>query len=86
MKNEYGVKEFHIEDDNFTINKYLVKEFCKKLITESIDTYWHCSSGIRLDSLDIDTLRLMKDSGCYTFTVAIESGTNRVLKLKQKNK
>jgi len=85
LKNEYGVKEFHIEDDNFTINKYLVKEFCKKLITESIDTYWHCSSGIRLDSLDIDTLRLMKDSGCYTFTVAIESGTNRVLKLMQKN-
>ncbi|MBW1915783.1 MAG: radical SAM protein, partial [Deltaproteobacteria bacterium] len=85
LQNRYGVKEFHIEDDNFTINKKYVKTFCNTLKLKGIDTYWHCSSGMRLDSLDIDTLRLMKGSGCYTYTVAIESGTNRVLKLMQKH-
>jgi len=85
LKNEYGVKEFHIEDDNFTINKEFVKGFCSQLITKSLDACWHCSSGIRLDSLDVETLRIMKDSGCYTFTVAIESGSDRVLKLMRKH-
>jgi len=85
LQNEYGVKEFHFEDDNFTISKEYVKKFCNALKKRGIDTYWHCSSGIRLDSLDVETLRIMKDSGCYTFTVAIESGSDRVLKLMRKN-
>lgn len=84
LKYEYGVKEFHIEDDNFTINKEYVKMFCNALKKRDINTYWHCSSGMRLDSLNAETLRLMKDSGCYTYTVAIESGSARVLKLMRK--
>ncbi|MFC1813385.1 B12-binding domain-containing radical SAM protein [Thermodesulfobacteriota bacterium] len=84
LRNEYGVKEIHIEDDNFTINKKFVQQFCRALIKNGNNIFWHCSSGIRVDSLDVDTFRLMKRSGCYTFTVAIESGSNRVLQLMQK--
>lgn len=85
LKQTYAVKEIHIEDDNFTVNKKYVQRFCQALRENGLDIFWYCSSGIRLDSLDIDTLRLMQDSGAYTFTVAIESGSNRVLKLMQKN-
>ena len=85
LKNKYGVEEFHIEDDNFTINKEYVKKFCNGLRERDIKTHWHCSSGVRLDSLNPDILRLMKDSGCYNFTVAIESGSDRILELMKKN-
>jgi anaerobic magnesium-protoporphyrin IX monomethyl ester cyclase len=84
LQHKYGVREFHIEDDNFTISKKFVKEFCLKLKERNVHTYWHCSSGMRLDSLDNYLLRLMKGAGCYTFTVAIESGSDRVLKLMEK--
>jgi len=85
LKNNYGVREIHIEDDNFTVSKKFVERFCEAMQKNGNDLFWYCSSGMRLDSLDVDTLRLMKDAGCYTFTVAIESGSDRVLQLMQKH-
>lgn len=85
LRYKYGVKEIHIEDDNFTMNKNFVKEFCQKLISEKLDIFWYCSSGVRLDSLDDDILLLMKRSNCYTLTIAIESGNQRVLNLMKKD-
>lgn len=84
LKDKYGVGEIHIEDDNFTFNREFVKEFCKRLITERLAIFWHCSSGFRLDSVDKETLLLMKESGCYTLTIAIEAGTQRILNLMRK--
>ena len=84
LHKRFGVREFHIEDDNFTIKREFVAAFCHGLQKRGIHTRWHCSSGMRLDSLDTDLLRLMKAAGCYTFTVAIESGSDRVLKLMEK--
>lgn len=85
LKNQYDVKEIHIEDDNFTFNREFVKSFCQRLVDEKLNIFWYCSSGIRLDSIDKDTLFLMKKAGCYTLTVAIESGVQRVLDLMKKN-
>ena len=84
LKNQYDVREIHIEDDNFTFNKEFVKEFCNTLIKERLDIFWYCSSGMRLDSVDREMLLLMKESGCYTLTVAIEAGTQRILDFMKK--
>lgn len=84
LKNQYGVREIHIEDDNFTFNREFVKEFCNTLIKERLDVFWYCSSGLRLDSVDKEILLLMKASGCYTLTIAIEAGAQRVLNLMKK--
>lgn len=84
LRDKYGVKEIHIEDDNFTFNKNLVKEFCQQLIKNDLHIFWYCSSGLRLDSVDKEILLLMKESGCYTLTIAIEAGTQRVLNLMKK--
>lgn len=84
LKENYGVREIHIEDDNFTFRRDVVRDFCNKMIGGNIDIYWYCSSGVRLDSLDKDTLRLMKKAKCYTLTIAIESGSQRVLDLMKK--
>ncbi len=79
LRETYGVKEIHIEDDNLTMNRAYVRAFCERLLAEEPGLWWHCSSGVRLDSLDLDTLQLMKRAGCYTLTIAIESGVQRVL-------
>lgn len=76
---EYGIREIHILDDNFTMNKKYVREFCKKLLSKDFKISWCCPNGVRLDTLDFNTLRLMKKSGCYYISVGIESGSNKTL-------
>lgn len=85
LKAEYGVREIHIEDDNFTADTSYVQEFCRQLISKRLSLSWTCPNGVRLDTLDEPTLRLMKEAGCYVISVGIESGSNRILKLMKKN-
>jgi len=80
-----GIKEIHILDDNFTMNKEFVQEFCKTIICKNIDFCWNCSNGIRLDRIDRETLISMKKAGCYSVAVGIESGSDRILKHMRKN-
>ncbi len=81
---EYKVREIHIEDDNFTLKKDFVVDFCNSLIKEKLDISWACPNGVRLDTLDLDLLKIMKRSGCYSFAVGIESGSERVLRHMKK--
>jgi radical SAM superfamily enzyme YgiQ (UPF0313 family) len=81
---EYKVREIHIEDDNFTLKRDLVVNFCYSLLNEKMDISWACPNGVRLDTLDLNLLKIMKESGCYSFAVGIESGSERVLKHMKK--
>ncbi len=81
----YGIREIHIEDDNFTMNREFVEEFCNKLIEKRFGITWTCPNGVRLDTLDEKLLRLMNKSGCYSLSVGIESGSDRVRKMMRKN-
>lgn len=76
----YGVKEFHIEDDNFSMKRSRVIDFCERLLKENLGLTWSFPNGLRLSNLDIPTLKLMKMAGCYSINVGIESGNNEILK------
>ena len=52
LQKNFGIKEIHIEDDNFTLIKLRVMEFCRKLKQENIHINWACPNGVRLDTLD----------------------------------
>lgn len=80
LVNRYGVREIHIEDDNFTFDRRRVLDFCAMLIDRKIDISWACPNGVRLDTLDAELLKLMERSGCYSFAIGIESGSPKVLK------
>ena len=81
----YGVKEFNIEDENFTLHKGLVEEFCNEILKRSLNISWNCPSGIRIDTLSKPLLALMEKSGCYSFGIGIESGSQKMLDLFKKN-
>jgi radical SAM superfamily enzyme YgiQ (UPF0313 family) len=76
---QYRIGEIQILDDNFTADKAYVIDFCKKLIEAGLGIAWSCPNGIRLDTLDEEMLHWMKRSGCYSISVGIESGSQRVL-------
>ncbi|MDP2909974.1 MAG: radical SAM protein [bacterium] len=85
LYNQYGIREIHIEDDNFTFNRNLVMEFCRKLKKNNLNISWTCPNGVRLDTLDKDLLLAMKDAGLYSISVGVESGSERILKDMKKN-
>jgi len=78
--NKYGVKEFHILDDNFAYRKEYVISFCNEIIKRGIKVNFNCSNGIRLESLNFEIFQLMRRAGFYSFSVGIESGSSRILK------
>ena len=46
--------------------------------------FWTCPNGVRLNTLDRELLQAMKRSGCYSVSVGIESGSQRILDTMKK--
>lgn len=79
-----GIREFHIEDENFTISKAYVLDFCRRITEEKLGMSWSLPSGIRLDTLDHEILLAMSQAGCYSLAVGVEFGTDRILQKTRK--
>lgn len=73
------VKEVVLEDDTFTIDKQRVKNICNLLIGLGIHKRlkWLCNA--RVNTLDLDTMKLMKKAGCRLIIPGIESGNQEIL-------
>lgn len=85
LYHKYGIREIHIEDDNFTFNHDLVKDFCRGLKENNLKITWTCPNGVRLDTLTEELLLMMKEVGLYFISVGIESGSDKILKDMKKN-
>ncbi len=75
MKN-HDVKSIYFYDDTLTLRKNWMKELCAELKKRKIQ--WIC--GTRVDTVNEEMLRMMKDSGCKYISYGVESGSNRMLK------
>jgi radical SAM superfamily enzyme YgiQ (UPF0313 family) len=67
-------------DDNLTINKKYLLEFCKEIKKRGIK--WGCHG--RVDCADDQRLQAMHDAGCMWLGFGIESGSQRILDLMNK--
>jgi len=85
LYNDYGIREFHIIDDNFTLDVAYAKTLLRELIAKKIGISWSTPNGVRMDTLDKELLNLMKKSGLYLISLGIESGSDRILRLMKKN-
>jgi radical SAM superfamily enzyme YgiQ (UPF0313 family) len=81
----YGVREIHVEDDNFSMRKGFVLSFCDALRGKVPGVTWTCPNGVRLDTLDGEMLAAMKAAGLYFLSVGIESGSDRTLRRMKKS-
>jgi len=78
LQNKYGIKEISFYDDVFTAKKENVRNLCKKIINEKMNVSWSCFA--RVDFVDEELLRAMKDAGCHQIMYGIESGDEQILK------
>lgn len=79
-KQKLGISNFHFEDDNLSFDKQRFNNILDGVIKEGINIKWDAPNGIRIDTLNHDTLVKMKQSGCYELMLSIESGNQRVLR------
>lgn len=80
-----GIREFHIVDDNFTMNRKYAIDFLKELKKLNLDISWATPNGVRMNTLDRELLTLMKETGLYLISLGIESGNDRILKIMRKS-
>lgn len=73
----YRVELFHFEDDNLTFNRERFHDILRGLAGLPLE--WDMPNGIRADTLDRETLVLMKRAHVKEIRIAIESGSQRVL-------
>lgn len=83
-KEKYNIKTFTIRDDNFTQDMDRAEEICNQLINLNFDIPWKCKAAIRADRVKPSLLQKMKQSGCDSLTLGIESGDRNIFPLVQK--
>jgi len=77
-----GVKEVNLYDDTFTCLRQRTMDICQGLIDNKINIIW--AARTRLDSIDPELLKKMREAGCYRLHLGIESGSDKILKLMDK--
>lgn len=83
LHEKYGIIYFSIRDDNFTMNRKRLMKFTSLLKKSGIYIMWNCQS--RVDSVDEEMLIEMKRVGLEHIQYGVESGSERMLKLYDKN-
>ncbi len=79
LSEKYNVQAIYFQDDTLTAFKEWIKEFCELMVKErnsGLDIVWACNT--RADTIDFETLAMMKDAGLVKLKVGIESITDRI--------
>jgi radical SAM superfamily enzyme YgiQ (UPF0313 family) len=80
MMDKFKTRAIYFREDLFTIPKKWVLDFCKKV--KPLDIDWMCES--RIDTVDEEMLKVMRDCGCKAMWFGIESCSDRTLELIRK--
>lgn len=74
---KYNIRNFIFWSDLFNANKNWVQRLCRSIIEENLKINF--SANTRVDTLDNETLTLMKKAGCNLISMGIESGSQEIL-------
>ena len=78
----YKLDFISFQDNEFMIDKNWVKEFCHKPNEENINIQWSCTGRVNL--VDEEIVKTMKDAGCTSISFGIESGSQKMLDIMKK--
>ena len=83
LNRRYGTIRFSLTHDMFTVDRKRVAEVCETMIEAGSLFEWSCSA--RTDCVDQDLLCLMRKAGCVDIFFGIETGSQRMQKVIQKD-
>ncbi|MCF8053889.1 MAG: B12-binding domain-containing radical SAM protein [Deltaproteobacteria bacterium] len=73
-----GFDRINIADDLFMINAQRAQSICEEIIRRGLNFTW--SAFVRANTVDGETMRLMKKAGCSAVSFGVESGNPKILK------
>jgi len=87
MIKRYRINVIGIYDELFSNDREWLYEFCRQFKTVLKGISWECKWGcqMRVDKLDDEMLKTMKDAGCYMISYGFESYSPAVLKSMKKH-
>ena len=72
-----GIKSIYFFDETFTVNKQRVKDLCRLIADQGLKFEWSCNG--RVDTLDEETIKIMKKAGCWNIMFGLECGVEGIL-------
>ena len=76
---KYGIREIHICDDVFTLNKARVLKIRDLMKERNIDLTLILTNGVRADQVNKEVLLALKDMGLHSLAYGCESGNQAIL-------
>ena len=77
VKNRFGVEELLMWTEAFTINKEYTINICNEIIKRKLKINFVCNS--RVDSVDLELLKKLKQAGCWMIGFGVESGNQGII-------
>jgi len=81
----YGINGIQFYEDNFDVDKERVKEFCQLMIKTGMNKHVKWAHFSCVKKADKDLIDYEREAGCREIGYGVESGSNRILKLLNKN-
>jgi anaerobic magnesium-protoporphyrin IX monomethyl ester cyclase len=78
----YGFDRINIADDLFVSDKQMVMDVCTEIRNRGLKFTW--SAFARVNTVDQETLDIMKDTGCDAISFGVESGSQKILDTAKK--
>jgi anaerobic magnesium-protoporphyrin IX monomethyl ester cyclase len=78
----YGIDRINVADDLFVSSRGKVKEVCDEILRRGLKFAW--SAFARVNTVDLETLQLMRKAGCDSISFGVETGNPEMLKLIRK--
>lgn len=78
----YGIGRINVADDLFVSRSGRVREVCDEILRRGIRFDW--SAFARVNTVDRETLKLMRKAGCDSISFGVETGNDDLLKLIRK--
>ncbi len=83
LQERYGFNRFSFIHDMLTASRHLVMQLCNRIKDRGVNIEWSCSA--RTDCVDRELLETMRAAGCRDMYFGIESGSQRMQKVVNKN-
>lgn len=79
---EHNVRLFEFSDMTFTLSQKRTAELCREIIRRNLSISWQAMS--RVNAVSAELLGLMRQSGCYSVSFGVETGSEALLQRIQK--
>ena len=79
LVNKYGAKTVNFMDETFTVDRKYINTLLDLMIANNLPSRLKWNTETRVDLVDLELLKKMKEAGCQWVAFGIESGNRAIL-------